>query len=498
MRWTFLVAAFALALGLAPASAEKRVALVIGNDSYQNVTPLKKAGNDAERVAKTLKGLGFQVISATNQSRRGMSDSLSAFERTLGEGDTAFFFFAGHGFQIKGENYLLPTDVPMALAGEEEKIHENSFLARRILERMRGKGVRTSIVVLDACRNNPFERAGTRAVRSAGGLAPMSDDGAFVIYSASENQTALDYTSDDDKDPNSVFTRYFVKELETPGLSLVQVAKRTQANVTDLARRFKHAQKPAYYDEIVGDVVLNGTLDPNKAKETIPQQVAAIPVQPSPLPRRDAPPSDQLNAPLANFMRHNGGWSVTLSFADPVTAISWRFGEKGNFKETGFLDTLDPRTRKRMPNPSLQLDNDAPEGTIYVRYQDIRGEWAEPFPIKFEPNAQLEKGHRQILEMTSSNWLSFREFNGLMVYWSHLLSYRCAIREVKIGIDTTVPDRKLALPPCNPADPSSIPEKAVSYMKLGPGTKLMSIELTYKDGSVSETKTFRADPRGNR
>ena len=146
-------------------SAQKRVALVIGNDSYQNVTPLKKAGNDAERVAKTLKGLGFQVISATNQSRRGMSDSLSAFERTLGEGDTAFFFFAGHGFQIKGENYLLPTDVPMALAGEEEKIHENSFLARRILERMRGKGARTTIVVLDACRNNPFERAGTRAVR---------------------------------------------------------------------------------------------------------------------------------------------------------------------------------------------------------------------------------------------------------------------------------------------------------------------------------------------
>ncbi len=60
-------------------------------------------------------------------------------------------------------------------------------------------------------------------------------------------------------------------------------------------------------------------------------------------------------------MRHNGGWSVTLSFADPVTAISWRFGDKGNFKETGFLDTLDPRTRKRMPNPSLQLDADAPE-----------------------------------------------------------------------------------------------------------------------------------------
>ena len=89
------------------------------------------------------------------------------------------------------------------------------------------------------------------------------------------------------------------------------------------------------------------------------------PVQPQPLPKRQSEP-EQLNAPLANFMRHNGGWSVTLSFADPVTAIAWRFGESGNFKETGHLNTLDPRTRKRMPNPSLQLDADTPEGTIYV------------------------------------------------------------------------------------------------------------------------------------
>ena len=85
-----------------------------------------------------------------------MSDSITAFERALGPGDTAFFFFAGHGFQIKGENYLLPTDVPMALDGEEEKVHENSFLARRIMERVKYKGARTTVVVLDACRNNPF------------------------------------------------------------------------------------------------------------------------------------------------------------------------------------------------------------------------------------------------------------------------------------------------------------------------------------------------------
>jgi hypothetical protein len=489
------LAAICLALSLAPAAAQKRVALVIGNDGYKNVTPLRKAANDADRMAKTLKSLGFQVIAATNQDRRGMSDSISAFERALGPGDTAFFFFAGHGFQIKGENYLLPTDVPLALDGEEERIHENSFLARRIMERIRTKGARTTVVVLDACRNNPFERAGTRSVRGGGGLAAMSEDGAFVIYSASENQTALDYVSDDDKDPNSVFTRFFVKELETPGLSLVQVAKRTQASVTELARKVKHNQRPAYYDEIVGDVVLNGTLDPKLAKETIPQQVAAVtPVQPSPLPNRQSQP-EQLNAPLANFMRHNGGWSVTLSFADPVTAISWRFGESGNFKETGHLSTLDPRTRKRMANPSIQLDADTPEGTIYVRYADERGQWAQPFPIRFEPMAELERNQRETLEMTSGSWLSF---NAGLVYYSHLISYRCAIREVRIGIDSTTPRQKVELPPCDPRNPSSIPDKAKIHERLKPGTKDIYVELTYSDGTVSEIKRFPADPRGNR
>jgi hypothetical protein len=228
--------------------------------------------------------------------------------------------------------------------------------------------------------------------------------------------------------------------------------------------------------------------------QVVPQVIAALPVQPQ-RPDRREPQPDQLNAPLASFSRHNSGWSVNLSFADPVTAISWRLGESGNFKETGFLDTLDPRTRKRMANPSFDLSADTQEATIYIRYADLRGEWSEPFPVKFSPAAALERGHRQLLESTSSSWLSFREFNGLLVYYTHLMSYRCAIREVKIGIDSTTPDKVLALPACDPRDPSAIPHSAQPYLKLPPATKFVSIELKYRDGSVSETKTFRAETR---
>jgi len=140
------------------------------------------------------------------------------------------------------------------------------------------------------------------------------------------------------------------------------------------------------------------------------------------------------NAPIASFMRHNGGWSVALSFAEPATGISWRLGEAGNFRETGFMDAFDPRTRRRMPNPSIQLDADQPATTIYVRYVDANGGLQGPFPIRFEPVGALEREQRKILEMTAGSWLSFREYNGLLLYYTHLMSYRCTIRQVRIDL----------------------------------------------------------------
>jgi len=197
------------------------------------------------------------------------------------------------------------------------------------------------------------------------------------------------------------------------------------------------------------------------------------------------------NAPIASFTRHNGGWSVAFSFAEPVTGISWRLGEAGDFRETGFMDAFDPRTRRRMPNPAIQLDADQPATTIHVRYVDANGSLQGPFPIRFDPAGALEREQRKILEMTAGSWLSFREFNGLLVYYTHLMSYRCAIRQVRVGLNSTIPDRAIAMPPCNEKDPMAIPADAQPYLKVPPTTALVSVEITYRDGSVSEVKTFR-------
>src|SRR5262245_6426277 len=385
MNWknaaALCIAAASLMLA-APACAEKRVALVIGNNDYKYVPKLQKAVNDARVMGDTLKQLGFSVMVAENQNRQQFSQTLLAFDNAVEPGDTAFFFYAGHGFEIAGQNFLLPTDVPAATEGQEELVRDSSILADRVIERLQNKKVRTAILVFDACRNNPFERSGTRAVAGGGGLAPMTQlpECVFSVFSAGPRQTALDRLSNDDANPNSVFTRIFAKELTQPGVNLVQVAQRTRRLVSESAETVRPKQVPVYFDQMVDDVFLSGTArsDPQPAVAAKPveppQQVAALTQV-----QRLAPANESVNAPIAAFSRHNGGWTVVFSIADPTLGISWRIGDNGDFRETGFIDTLDPRTRKRMPNPSIELPADAPASVIQVRYVDSSGDMQGPF-----------------------------------------------------------------------------------------------------------------------
>src|SRR6202795_2463573 len=287
-----------------PARAEKRVALVIGNNDYKNVPKLQKAVNDARAMGDSLKQLGFSVMVAENQTRQAFIQSLQVFDASIEKGDTAFFFFAGHGFEIAGQNYLLPTDVPAATEGQEELVRDASILADRIIERLQNKGARTSILVFDACRNNPFERSGTRAVAGAGGLAPMTTlpEGVFSVFSAGPRQTALDRLSENDNNPNSVFTRTFAKELLQPGENLVQVAQRTRRVVSELADTVSHKQVPVYFDQMVDDVFLNGAATgqaeaakPSEKSAEPAQQVAALPT----VATLRVPKDDSVNAPIA-------------------------------------------------------------------------------------------------------------------------------------------------------------------------------------------------------
>ena len=272
------ILALSVVLGFATtARAEKRVALLVGNNAYENIPRLQTAVNDARAVGTALRRLGFSVMVVENQSRRAMSEAMLAFDKLIDPGDIALFFFAGHGFEIRGQNYLLPTDIPEVREGQEELIRDSAFPAGRIIDRLQARGARTAVLVLDACRNNPFERPGGRGLRGSGGLAAMTPaEGVFIMFSAGAKQTALDRLSSTERASNSVFTRNFVRRLAEPDLTLVQIAKRLQIEVRQLAASVGLEQTPAYYDQVVGEIVLNSSGRTTPADPPPPQTAALL------------------------------------------------------------------------------------------------------------------------------------------------------------------------------------------------------------------------------
>jgi uncharacterized caspase-like protein len=198
-------------------------ALVIGDDKYQNCPAeqqLENAYSDASAIGDALRDIGYQVMSGPNLTRQGMVDKLSAFTSQLNDGDTALFFFAGNGVSIEGANYLVPTDMPRVSVDSKGVVTSNSIKESEVVDQIQD---RIAVLILDACRDNPFSVAGTRAVlgNTRGLVDAKPARGVFEIYSAGIGQSALDNLGPGDKNPNSVFTRVLVQTMrQNPDMDL--------------------------------------------------------------------------------------------------------------------------------------------------------------------------------------------------------------------------------------------------------------------------------------
>lgn len=308
-RCLFLVAASLAFLGVIapqPSYAAKRVALVVGNNDYAEVPKLAAAVNDARAIQAALQARGFDVVLVENGSKLQISRAISNVEGKIEPGDAVVFHFAGHGFEIDGQNWLLPVDVPAAREGEASLVKDQSFNAADIIERLRTKGARTVVAVLDACRNNPFARTGTRALGGTRGLAKMeAQGGVFILFSAGAKQEALDRLSPNDSEQISVFARNFLPLLASANMTLIDLAKETQERVQEQARSVGHDQIPAYYDGVVGRITLTGDVvsaaATQAARVSAPQPVvtaaAAGPVPPAPAAPVQRSPAQQAALP---------------------------------------------------------------------------------------------------------------------------------------------------------------------------------------------------------
>lgn len=196
------------------AYAAAKVALVIGNANYQSI-PLDNPKNDAVDMSEALKALGFDVDLHTDLDRSGMRKAIRVFGEKLRRADTGLFYYAGHGIQINGRNYLVPLKNDVSSADE---VQDESIDASAVLRKMEAAGNKTNIVILDACRNNPFARS-FRSLEQ--GLARMDGpEGSFIAYATSPGSVAAD-----GKGRNGMYTKYLLEALNKPGISIEQTFK---------------------------------------------------------------------------------------------------------------------------------------------------------------------------------------------------------------------------------------------------------------------------------
>ena len=228
----------------------KRLALVIGNDNYQLVPKLEKAGNDADAVARELEAAGFAVAKFRDLDYRGTVKAFEAFYDRITGGDDVVVFYAGHGVQTRTGNYLLPTDID----GEtESQIEKTSYPVNSVLEELDKAKPQFSLIVVDACRDNPLRSRG-RTIGAARGLTPPDiAKGQVVIFSASRGQQALDSLSERDANPNGVFTRELVARMRRPGLGIDALALEVRTAVEQLAASVGHAQRPYVSNDAIGN-----------------------------------------------------------------------------------------------------------------------------------------------------------------------------------------------------------------------------------------------------
>ena len=240
------------------ARAAGRFALVVGIDKYDNLGPgqqLQRAVNDARSVAQTLTSLKFDVILAENIDRSTFNRMWQSFLDKLAPGDTAAFYFSGHGVEIEGQNFLLPRDLPDVGYGRREQLRRESLSISEFLLDLKKRRPQVSLIVLDACRADPFIPAELRSTASKGGLATIPDppEGTFIMYSAGAGETALDRLPANDPDRNnSVYTRHLLPLLKTPGVTLPDLARLLRQRVHEIASTVPHTQRPAYYDGLIG------------------------------------------------------------------------------------------------------------------------------------------------------------------------------------------------------------------------------------------------------
>ena len=314
------VIALLMGFAAAPASADgKRVALVVGNSAYRNVPELPNPANDAGDVAAALNRLGFSVTLIANASFEEMRRGLIALGREAAGADMAVMYFAGHGMEMSGENWLIPIDAEL----KKDIDAENEAISLRSVMLQVSNTTSLGLVVLDACRNNPFAAKMHRALAlraaTGGGLGRIEPVGnVLVAYAARDGTTALDGDG-----RNSPFTTALLHNIETPGIEVTFMFRNVRDDVMEATR---NEQQPFVYGSLSRRAIyLAG--DPPSADQASTKQANASPaVAGAPSTTAPAPPPSAIDPALV------GTWEITVPNDRGLSRWTWRIMGDGTYK----------------------------------------------------------------------------------------------------------------------------------------------------------------------
>jgi len=261
------LSALGILIGADAAKADRRVAFVVGNGIYKNVTPLQNPPIDAKSMAGVLRNAGFDVVEGVNLTRQEMTERLLEFGKKTPGADVAVFFYAGHGIALDGINYLLPVDAD--IKSEMDVKLGNAINVDLTLDQTM-TAAKVKLVFLDACRDNPIAArikaaAGTRSVSVQTGLAEMkSGEGTLIAFATGPGQTALD----GEVGTNSPFTRALMANIAQPGVEIQQAMTQVRAQVNE---ETKKEQLPWGHTNLIGAVYLNPIAPPAGASAAVAQ-----------------------------------------------------------------------------------------------------------------------------------------------------------------------------------------------------------------------------------
>ncbi len=223
-------------------SQEKRLALVIGNSTYEHGGELRNPVNDAVAMNKALSQFGFEVMEFFNLSQKEMKRAIDEFGMKLKSYDVGLFFYAGHGIQANGNNYLIPIEANLSI---EQDVEYDCVRADRILAKMDASGANVNLVILDACRNNPFERSWTRSTGGKGLAFMNAPSGTLIAYATAPGSTASDGTG-----RNGLYTESILESMQISGITILQMFQNVRLLVS---QRSNNQQTPWESTSLIGD-----------------------------------------------------------------------------------------------------------------------------------------------------------------------------------------------------------------------------------------------------